>query len=225
MKALLNVLETGRLCKLDRIFVPSSIAVFGSDVCKVDTPQTACLNPGTVYGISKVAAENWGMYYFNRYGLDVRSLRYPGVISYQSMPGGGTTDYAVDIFHHAVQGLPYTCFLKHDTRLPMIYIDDAINATLRLMEADALKIKTRTAYNLAGLSFTPAEITKAIQAFYPEFASNYAPDLRQQIADTWPESIDDSEAKQDWGWKPEYNLSQIVNEMILKLGKRYLNPA
>lgn len=214
MQTLLNVLEVSRTFAVSKVFVPSSIAVFGEDAPHVNTPQQAFLDPSTVYGISKVAAENWLHYYHTRYGLDIRSLRYPGVVSYQSLPGGGTTDYAVDIFHKAVNGQPFTCFLKEDTRLPMIYMDDAIRATLELMEADATRLTVRTSYNLAGLSFTPAELTAAIQTYYPAFRTTYAPDFRQQIAESWPQSIDDAQAAADWGWKPAFDLARMTGEMI-----------
>ncbi|SDM18137.1 NAD-dependent epimerase/dehydratase family protein [Siphonobacter aquaeclarae] len=214
MQTLLNVLEVARTFRISKVFVPSSIAVFGEDAPHVNTPQQAFLDPATVYGISKVAAENWLHYYHTRYGLDIRSLRYPGVVSYQSLPGGGTTDYAVDIFHKAVHGQPFTCFLKEDTRLPMIYMDDAIRATLELMEADAARITVRTSYNLAGLSFTPAELTAAIQVYYPSFQTTYQPDFRQQIAESWPQSIDDTRAAADWDWKPAFDLARMTGEMI-----------
>jgi threonine 3-dehydrogenase len=217
MKALLNVLEVGRIEKIDKIFYPSSIAVFGNSAPKGICPQDSFLDPSTVYGISKAAGENWANYYFNRYGLDVRSLRYPGVIGYQSLPGGGTTDYAVDIFHKAICDEPYTCFLSKNTRLPMIFIDDAIKATLQLMEAPKESIKTRTSYNLAGLSFTPEEIAEEIKKNIPNFVIDYEPDFRQQIAESWPQVIDDKEARAEWGWKPSYTLKNITEIMILKL--------
>ncbi|KAB7728670.1 NAD-dependent epimerase/dehydratase family protein [Rudanella paleaurantiibacter] len=221
MQTLLNVLEVSRQYQVRKVFVPSSIAAFGEHAPKDETPQSSPLDPATVYGISKVAAENWSLYYHKRYGLDVRSLRYPGVISYQSMPGGGTTDYAVSIFHAAVQGLPFECFLAEDTRLPMIYMDDALRATLELMEAPADRISVRTSYNLAGMSFTPAELTAAIQAYFPEFSTVYKPDFRQAIAESWPRSIDDSVARQDWGWKPAFDLPRMTHEMITNLTPAY----
>ena len=179
------------------------------------------LIPETVYGISKVAGENWCNYYYRRYGVDVRSLRYPGIIGYQSMPGGGTTDYAVDIYHYAAQQKPYTCFLRADTRLPMLYMPDAIRATLELMEAPSEKIAVRTSYNLAGMSFTPAEVTHSIQRQVPGFQIAYEPDFRQAIADSWPETIDDAAARQDWGWKPEYDLDAMSKDMLLHLEAKY----
>ncbi len=217
MKTLLNVLEAGRTLGLHKIFVPSSIAVFGKSAIRQDTPQQSYLDPATVYGISKVAAENWANYYFMRYGLDVRSLRYPGVISYQSLPGGGTTDYAVEIFHRALAEGAYTCFLKKDTRLPMIYIPDALRATIELMESPAHRLQVHTSYNLAGFSFTPGEITAAIQQHLPEFKCTYEPDFRQQIAESWPESIDDGAASEDWGWKPAYDLERMTADMMEQL--------
>ncbi|GAB3249500.1 NAD-dependent epimerase/dehydratase family protein [Larkinella harenae] len=221
MQTLLNVLEVARIHHVRKLFVPSSIAAFGEHAPKFETPQTASLDPATVYGISKVAAENWSLYYHKRYGLDVRSLRYPGLISYQSMPGGGTTDYAVAIFHEAVQGKPYTCFLSEDTLLPMMYMDDALRATLELMEAPASQISIRTSYNLTGMSFTPAELTASIQAYFPDFTVQYQPDFRQAIADSWPKTIDDSVARHDWGWQPEYDLPRMTQEMISQLSTVY----
>ncbi|MBD2756799.1 NAD-dependent epimerase/dehydratase family protein [Spirosoma validum] len=221
MQTLLNVLEVSRLHGIRKVFVPSSIAAFGEHAPKYDTPQTTPLDPATVYGISKVATENWSLYYHKRYGLDVRSLRYPGVISYQSMPGGGTTDYAVSIFHEAVQGRSFECFLAADTRLPMIYMDDVLRATLELMEAPESQISVRTSYNLAGVSFTPAELTAAIQTYFPNFVTQYKPDFRQAIAESWPKTIDDSVARQDWGWKPAFDLPRLTHEMITNLTTVY----
>ncbi|QIP14239.1 NAD-dependent epimerase/dehydratase family protein [Spirosoma aureum] len=221
MQTVLNVLEVARLHKIRKLFIPSSIAAFGEHAPKYETPQTAFLDPATVYGISKVAAENWSLYYHKRYGLDVRSIRYPGVISYQSMPGGGTTDYAVAIFHEAVQGHDFECFLAEDTLLPMIYMDDALRATLELMDAPESKISVRTSYNLAGMSFTPAELTAAIQGYFPNFVTQYKPDFRQAIAESWPKTIDDSVARHDWGWKPAFDLARMTQEMIANLTTVY----
>jgi nucleoside-diphosphate-sugar epimerase len=221
MQTLLNVLEVARTYQIQKVFVPSSIAAFGEHAPKYETPQSTLLDPATVYGISKVAAENWSVYYHKRYGLDVRSLRYPGVISYQSMPGGGTTDYAVAIYHAAVQGLDFECFLTEDTLLPMIYMDDALRATLELMEAPAHQISVRTSYNLAGMSFTPAQVTASIQTYFPDFKTTYQPDFRQAIADSWPKSIDDSVARHDWGWKPAFDLPKMTHEMITHLTEIY----
>lgn len=217
MQTLLNILEVGRQNELSKIFIPSSIAVFGKSAPAINTPQKLYLDPSTVYGVSKVAAENWINYYYERYKLDVRSLRYPGVISYQSLPGGGTTDYAVDMYHKAVAGEEYTCFLSKDTMLPMIYITDALRATLELMEAPEENISIRSSYNLAGISFTPAELAESIRAQAPDFICNYAPDFRQDIADSWPKSINDSVAREDWHWKPEYNLNRMTEDMFMHL--------
>lgn len=221
MQTLLNVLEVARTYQIQKVFVPSSIAAFGEHAPKYETPQSTLLDPATVYGISKVAAENWSVYYHKRYGLDVRSLRYPGVISYQSMPGGGTTDYAVAIYHAAVQGIDFECFLTEDTLLPMIYMNDALRATLELMEAPAHQISVRTSYNLAGMSFTPAQVTASIQTYFPDFKTTYQPDFRQAIADSWPKSIDDSVARHDWGWKPAFDLPKMTHEMITHLTEMY----
>ncbi len=217
MQSFFNVLETARTFGVQKIFYPSSIAVFGDHAPKQHTPQWSALDPLTVYGISKVAGENWAQYYFQRYGLDVRSVRYPGIISYQSMPGGGTTDYAVDIFHKAVHNEHFECFLKPDSRLPMIYMDDVLNGTLQLMEAPAEHIKVRTSYNLAAISFTPEEIAREIKQYQPDFSISYQPDFRQAIADSWPDSIDDSAAREDWGWKPEFDLTATTVEMLTRL--------
>ena len=219
MSALLNVLEVGREKKLDKIYYPSSIAVFGDDTPKINTPQNALLSPQTVYGISKQAGENWCRYYFERYGLDVRSLRYPGLISYKTLPGGGTTDYAVDIYIKALESNHYDCFLTENTYLPMMYMPDAVRATLELMEADSEKISVRTSYNLGGMSFSPKEITKEIQRILPDFTVSYKPDSRQKIADSWSDSIDDQVATADWNWKDEFNLQTMSKDMLLNLKK------
>ena len=221
MTGLFNVLEVAKEQSLDKVFFPSSIAVFGVHTPKENTPQFTFLDPATVYGISKAAGENWCQYYFDKYDLDVRSLRFPGVISYQSLPGGGTTDYAVDIFHKAVQGLDFDCFLSKETRLPMIYMPDTVRATLELMEAPREKIKVRSSYNLAAMTFSPAEIAEAIQQHFPNFKINYNPDFRQAIADSWPASIDDSKARNDWNWKEEYDIHEMTKDMILQLSKKY----
>ncbi|MFT5886124.1 MAG: threonine 3-dehydrogenase [Arcticibacterium sp.] len=220
MKALLNVLEVARVQKLDRVFYPSSIAVFGPAANKVFTSQNSFLNPTTVYGISKAAGENWCQYYFERYGLDVRSLRYPGVVGYQSMPGGGTTDYAIDIFHKAITTGSYHCFLEPDTRLPMIFMEDTIKATLQLMSAPKSQIKIRTSYNLAGLSFSPNELSKEIRKHISNFEIIFEPDFRQKIAESWPKEINDQEARADWGWKPSYTLQSLTETMISKLSQK-----
>ncbi|EZH74557.1 NAD-dependent epimerase [Aquimarina atlantica] len=221
MKTLFNVLEVSRQHNIDRVFFPSSIAVFGEGAPLEHTPNNACLDPATVYGISKAAGENWAQYYFLRYGLDVRSIRYPGVIGYQSLPGGGTTDYAVDIYHKAVLGEEFSCFLEEDATLPMIFMQDAIRATLELMDAPKEDINIRTSYNIAGISFSPAEVAAEIRTLYPNFKIKYDPDFRQEIAARWPKSIDDSAASKDWGWKPEFDLESITNTMIQKLKEKY----
>ncbi len=221
MKTLFNVLEVSRLNSIDRLFFPSSIAVFGEGAPLEQTPNNAYLDPATVYGISKAAGENWAQYYFLKYGLDVRSIRYPGVIGYQSLPGGGTTDYAVDIYHKAVLKEEFSCFLKEDATLPMVFMEDAIRATLELMEAPKEDITIRTSYNIAGISFSPAEVVAEIRKLYPEFKVRYAPDFRQDIASKWPKSIDDQTARDDWGWKPKFDLEMITSTMIQKLKEKY----
>jgi len=217
MQSLLNVLDIAKEEKLTKIYWPSSIAVFGPTSPRVNAPQQTIIEPTTVYGISKYAGEFWCNYYFHRYGVDVRSLRYPGLISYKSQPGGGTTDYAVEIFHSAKAGEQYECFLKEDTYLPMMYMQDAIRATIELMEADAKKIKVRTSYNLSGMSFSPKEITGEIKKHIPDFNTVYNPDYRQAIADSWPQSIDDSAARKDWGWKNEFDLAAMTKDMLENL--------
>ena len=220
MDSLFNVLEAARTHNIDRIFFPSSIAAFGPNAPAFNTPQFSYLDPTTVYGISKVAAENWCNYYFVKYGLDIRSLRYPGIISYQSKAGGGTTDYAVDIFRAALDHGKFTCFLKADSKLPMIYMEDAVRATMELMECPSNQIKIRTSYNLAGLSFTPQEIADEIKKHLPDFTIQYEPDFRQAIADSWPASIDDSKARKDWGWQPTFDLAKMTEEMLGQLRKK-----
>jgi threonine 3-dehydrogenase len=217
MKTLFNVLEVSRLHKVNKIFFPSSVAVFGNNIDKENTLQSSNLTPSTVYGISKAAGENWGNYYYEKYGLDVRSLRYPGVVGYQSLPGGGTTDYAVDIYHKAVNNEVFECFLKASTTLPMIYMDDAIRATIELMEADREKITVRTSYNLSGMSFNPEQMALSIKKHYPNLKISYKPDFRQAIADSWPKCINDTAARNDWNWKPEYDLDQMTKVMIENL--------
>ncbi len=217
MQGLLNVLDIAREEQLKKVYWPSSIAVFGPTSPKQNCPQQTIIEPITVYGISKYAGEFWCNYYFQRYGVDVRSLRYPGLISYKSAPGGGTTDYAIEIFHEAIEEKKYECFLKEDTYLPMMYMPDAINATIGLMEAPAEKISVRTSYNVAGVSFSPKDIAAEIQKHIPEFAISYKPDSRQNIADSWPQSIDDSVATKDWGWKPEFGLERMAEDMLVNL--------
>ncbi|MDX1903605.1 MAG: NAD-dependent epimerase/dehydratase family protein [Thermonemataceae bacterium] len=220
MQGLINVLDIAIEKKLDKVYFPSSIAVFGPTTPPDHTPQFCSMEPTTVYGISKQAGEGWCNYYFKRYGVDVRSLRYPGLIGYKSMPGGGTTDYAVDIYHKALYAKHYECFLSENTYLPMMYMEDAIKATLDLMHADAAKISVRTSYNLSAMSFSPKEIAQSIQKFIPEFSISYAPDFRQAIADSWPNSIDDSQARKDWGWQPNYDLDKMTAIMLenIKIG-------
>lgn len=217
MQGLLNVLKIAHLLKLDKVFWPSSIAVFGSGVPKRDCPQNTIIEPKTIYGISKRSGELWCNYYFEKHGVDVRSLRYPGLISYKTAPGGGTTDYAIDIFHQALEKKIFTCFLKQDTCLPMMYMPDAVRATIELMDAPKEKISIRTSYNLASFSFTPNELRQAIQKRIPQFQVEYMPDFRQHIADGWPGSINDVVAQNDWGWKSEYSMDQMVEDMLEKL--------
>ncbi|HWH62874.1 MAG TPA: NAD-dependent epimerase/dehydratase family protein [Ginsengibacter sp.] len=214
MQSLLNVLDIAKDEQIKKVYWPSSIAVFGPTSPKINCPQQTIIEPITVYGISKYAGEFWCNYYNHRYGLDVRSLRYPGLISYKSEPGGGTTDYAVEIFYDALEEKKYKCFLKEDTYLPMMYMPDAIRATIELMEADARNITIRTSYNISGMSFSPKEITEEIKNHIPEFKTIYKPDYRQMIAESWPRSIDDSVAKKDWGWKPAYDLTKMTAEML-----------
>jgi nucleoside-diphosphate-sugar epimerase len=219
MQSLLNLLDIAKEEQLHKIYWPSSIAVFGPTSPRVACPQHTVIEPTTVYGISKFAGEFWCNYYFNRYGVDVRSLRYPGLISYKSAPGGGTTDYAVEIFHEALSENQYTSFLQKDTFLPMMYMPDAIRATIELMEAPAEKISIRTSYNISAMSFSPEEIAQEIKRHLPAFNIQYEPDYRQQIADSWPQSIDDTYARNDWGWKPEYDLKKMTEDMLTNLQK------
>ncbi|SHF10889.1 NAD-dependent epimerase/dehydratase family protein [Flavisolibacter ginsengisoli] len=217
MQGLLNVLDIAREEKLSKVYWPSSIAVFGPTSPKNDCPQRTIIEPTTVYGISKYAGEFWCNYFFNKYGVDVRSLRYPGLISYKSAPGGGTTDYAIEIFHEAIENKHYDCFLQKDTFLPMMYMPDAIRATIELMEAPSEKIKTRTSYNISAMSFSPENIAAEIKKHIPEFTINYEPDYRQTIANSWPGSIDDNVARNDWGWNPKFDLSAMTIDMLTNL--------
>ncbi len=217
MQSLLQVLELGVQEKLHKIYWPSSIAVFGQTTPKQQTPQQTVVEPLTVYGISKYAGELWCQYYYNRWGLDVRSLRYPGLISWKSEPGGGTTDYAVEIYHEALKQKKYTSFLDKGTYLPMMYMDDAIRGTIELMEAPTTSIKTRMAYNISAMSFAPEEIAASIQKHIPDFEISYAPDFRQQIANGWPQSIDDQAAREHWGWSHQYDLDKMTHEMLTNL--------
>lgn len=214
MDSLFNVLNLAKDKKISKLFWPSSIAVFGPSTPKFDTPQTTVMEPTTVYGISKQTGERWCEYYYNKYGVDVRSIRYPGLISYKTLPGGGTTDYAVEIYHEALKEGKYTSFLSEDTALPMMFMDDAIRATISLMETEADNISIRSSYNLGGISFTPKELAASIQKEIPEFTIDYAPDFRQPIADSWPSSIDDSQAQKDWNWKHEYDINKMTKTML-----------
>ena len=217
MDGLLNVLELARQGAVQKVFWPSSIAVFGSTTPKVDTPQETITSPETMYGITKLAGERLCAYYARQHEIDVRSLRYPGLVGYQSMPGGGTTDFAVEIYHKAVANEAYTCFLQADTRLPLMYMPDAIEATLRLMQAPPDRIQVRSSYNLAGFSCTPAEITRSIRHHLPSFQVVYRPDFRQKIADAWPHIISDQAARQDWEWQPKYDLAAMTQDMLKHL--------
>lgn len=217
MEGLLNVLNAARDLKVSKVFWPSSIAVFGPGTPADNTPQDTVMDPNTVYGISKLAGERWCEYYFQKFGVDVRSIRYPGLIGYKSAPGGGTTDYAVDIFHQALKNGKFTCFLSENTALPMMYMPDAIRATVELMDAPAEKVKIRSSYNLGGISFTPAQIAAEISKEIPEFEIDYAPDFRQAIADSWPNSIDDQRAQEDWGWKMDYDLNSMSKDMLTQI--------
>lgn len=212
MNTLFNVLEIAKDNHIKKVFWPSSIAVFGPSSPKIDTPQETVMNPTTVYGISKLAGENWCSYYFNKYGVDVRSLRYPGIISYKTNPGGGTTDYAVEIFYGAIHNQSYVSFLNKESTLPMMYMEDAINATIQLMEHE--EFDQYTAYNLAAISFSPEEIAASIRKFIPDFKLKYKRDTRQKIADSWPQIIDDSQARKDWGWQHKFDLDSLVKTML-----------
>lgn len=217
MKGLRNVLDVCVENKVKKLFFPSTIAVFGPTTPKVSTPQFTVMEPNTIYGISKQAGERWCDWYFQKHGLDVRSIRYPGLISYKTKAGGGTTDYAVEIFFEAVANKKYECFLKEDTALPMMYMPDAIRGTIDLMEAPANKITTRSGYNFSGFSIAPKDVVAEIKKHIPDFAVTYKPDFRQHIAESWPQSIDDSVAQKDWGWKPEYDLAKMAQDMIVNI--------
>jgi nucleoside-diphosphate-sugar epimerase len=220
MNGLLNVLELGKDKIIDKIFWPSSIAVFGPSTPRENTPQITIMEPTTVYGISKLAGERWCEYYHNKYGVDIRSIRYPGLISHKTEPGGGTTDYAVDIFHKAVSDKKYTCYLESDTYLPMMYMDDAIRATISLMEADSSNLTVRSSYNISGISFSPEEISNSIKTIIPDFSIDYKVDFRQEIANSWPKSINDTVANKDWGWKNEFSLQEMTNVMLTNLQEK-----
>jgi nucleoside-diphosphate-sugar epimerase len=215
MTSLFNILDLAKDGQIEKVFWPSSIAVFGPDTPKQNTPQDTIIKPSTVYGISKLAGENWCAYYSRKYGVDVRSLRYPGLISYKTTPGGGTTDYAVEIFYEAIKRKSYTSFLSENTVLPMMYMDDAISATISLMQKD--KNSDYVSYNIGSLSFSPAQLAEAIKLRIPEFTIGYKPDARQEIANSWPQSVDDSKARKDWGWEPKVDLNEMVRIMLLGL--------
>lgn len=217
MNSLFNVLNLAKDKIIDKVFWPSSIAVFGPTTPQQNTPQYTVMEPSTVYGISKQAGERWCEYYHEKYGVDVRSIRYPGLIGYKSKPGGGTTDYAVDIFYKAIENKSYECFLSEKTALPMMYMSDAIKATINIMNADNKDIKIRSSYNISGMSFSPIEIANEIKKSIPEFEISYNPDYRQEIANSWPQSIDDSSAQKDWNWNPEFNLQALTAIMLEKL--------
>lgn len=219
MESLLSVLDAAVELKLDKVYWPSSIAAFGPDTPKNQTPQQTIMDPSTVYGISKLSGELWCAYYFKRYGVDVRSLRYPGLIGWKTPPGGGTTDYAVDIFFKAIAEKKYTCFLEPDTYLPMMYMDDAVKATIDLMEAPAEQVKVRTSYNVSAMSFSPSELAQCIQKHIPDFKIDYQPDFRQAIANSWPKSIDDQAARNDWGWRHQFGLEEMTADILKNLSK------
>jgi nucleoside-diphosphate-sugar epimerase len=220
MNSLFHVLNLAKAGKIKKIFWPSSIAVFGPTTPRIDTPQYTVMEPSTVYGISKQSGERWCEYYHNKFGVDVRSIRYPGLISWTTLPGGGTTDYAVDIYYKALEDKKYTCFLSEETALPMMYMDDAIKATISIMQASPEKVKIRSAYNLSAISFTPKEIAESIKKHIPEFTIDYEPDFRQAIADSWPASIDDSEARKDWGWENDFDMEKMTSVMLENLAKK-----
>ncbi|MDO7173501.1 NAD-dependent epimerase/dehydratase family protein [Mariniflexile sp. AS56] len=221
MESLFHVLNLARAKFIKKVFWPSSIAVFGTTTPKEYTPQYTTMEPTTVYGITKQVGERWCEYYHNKYGVDVRSLRYPGIISWKTLPGGGTTDYAVEIYHKAITDGIYDSFLAEDTELPMMFMDDAIKATVDIMKAKKDTIKIRSSYNLAAISFTPKEVAESIKKQLPDFKITYNPDYRQEIANSWPQSINDSYARQDWKWKHQFNLEDITKEMLLQLDKKY----
>ena len=221
MKGLLDILEMVREMKIERLFWPSSIAVFGPSTPVKNTPQQCVMDPNTVYGISKLAGERWVAYYQKRYGVDTRSVRYPGLISYKTEAGGGTTDYAVEIYYEAIKNKKYTCFLKEDTYLPMMFMPDAIKATIQLMQTDSNKLTCHDSYNVGGMSFCPDDVFKAIKKHIPDFSIDYEPDFRQAIADSWPQSIDDSVAKKDWGLSDAYDIDKMTEVMLREIGKKF----
>lgn len=217
MNSLFNVLNLAKERKIEKVFWPSSIAVFGPNTPKDNTPQSTLMEPSTVYGISKQSGERWCSYYYHKFGVDVRSVRYPGLISWKTLPGGGTTDYAIEIYHDALNKGRYTCFLNEDAKLPMMFMDDAIRATIKLMDCKSDQLTVRSSYNLAAMSLSPADISASIKKHIPDFKISYNPDFRQTIAETWPRSIDDTRAKEDWGWKPQFDLENTTVEMLKHL--------
>jgi len=217
MNSLFNVLNLAKERKIEKIFWPSSIAVFGPNSPKDNTPQSTVMEPSTVYGISKQSGERWCSYYYHKFGVDIRSVRYPGLISWKTLPGGGTTDYAIEIYHEALNKGSYTCFLNEDVKLPMMFMDDAIRATIKLMDCEPNRLTVRSSYNLSAMSFSPADISVNIKKHIPNFKISYSPDFRQTIAETWPRSIDDTKAKEDWGWEPQFNLDSTTIEMLKNL--------
>jgi len=221
MNGLINTLEVAREMKMEQVLIPSSIAVFGPETPIDNTPQETILRPTTMYGVTKVAGELLADYYVRRYGLDVRGLRYPGIISNETLPGGGTTDYAVAIYYEAIKNKKYTCFVKEDTRLPMMYMPDCLKATIDLMQADFSKLKHHSDFNVGAMSFTAGELAASIKKYIPEFEVSYEPDSRQAIADSWPNSVDDSAAREEWGWKPAYNLDAMTQDMLKVLGEKH----
>jgi len=221
MNGLINVLEVAREFKMKQVLVPSSIAVFGPETPRVNTPQETILKPTTMYGVTKVAGELVGDYYVRRFGLDVRGLRYPGIISNETLPGGGTTDYAVAIYYEAVKNKHYTCFVKEDTKLPMMYMPDCLKATIDLMQADFNKLKHHCDFNVGAMSFTVKELADSIKKYIPDFTIKYEPDFRQKIADSWPDSVDDTAARQEWGWKPSYDLDAMTQDMLKAIGEKH----
>ncbi len=221
MTSLFNVLDLAKDKLINKVFWPSSIAVFGSTTPKIKTPQQAVMEPTTVYGITKQAGERWCEYYHENYDVDVRSIRYPGIISWKTLPGGGTTDYAIEIFHKAITDKKYECYIAEDTELPMMFMDDAVNGAINVMNADRVSIKIRSSYNLAAISFTPKQIAESIKKHIPEFEITYNPDFRQKIAASWPQSIDDSKARQDWNWNHDFDLEDITKEMLMQLSNLY----
>jgi len=223
MDGLINILELARDMEIHQVYWPSSIAVFGPDSPKNQTPQDTIMNPNSIYGVTKVAGEKLCAYYFQKYGVDVRSLRYPGLVGHKSLPGGGTTDYAVEIYHEALKNGSFTCPLNSDSELPMMFMNDAVRATIELMQAERQKLTVDTSYNLAGISFTPEDIAQSIRAYIPDFKISYKPDFRQNIAASWPGSIDDSAARRDWNWKVAYDLKRMTDEMICHLSEQLLS--